>query len=400
MCYMNHYSYKNFIPYLYMFLFIGFLAYSPLLFYLLNILSLCFFSSYYANKYIRWPVVIFTTLSLIVIYASKNYYDELSSDLDVYYGVYNIVQYDFTTGIHFFGGGIEVGWPLVYYFFGKIVNLTPIHLAVTNSIFSFLLIFIWFETKIITNIKPAERGMVYFFLLLFANFFMLGFLQRQSLTVGIILFALTAKNNRNFILLIILATFFHLSSLLVGITVYLARKLSFSPKKIIILLLSLVVLRIMLIPFMEIAISVISLDVFSHKANTFTSGNFSVSTLRFLLLYLIILPFLINYKDIGLGNEKYLYNYCVLTSISIIAFVGVPLFADRIFMTGLLIYGLYFYKYFYANNKILGIMFGLFYLYIFVLEKLNLIGGLALNDSYWARYPFWNSSIFYYLSRI
>lgn len=383
-----------------MFLFIGFLAYSPLLFYLLNILSLCFFSSYYANKYIRWPVVIFTTLSLIVIYASKNYYDELSSDLDVYYGVYNIVQYDFTTGIHFFGGGIEVGWPLVYYFFGKIVNLTPIHLAVTNTIFSFLLIFIWFETKIITNIKPAERGMVYFFLLLFANFFMLGFLQRQSLTVGIILFALTAKNNRNFILLIILATFFHLSSLLVGITVYLARKLSFSPKKIIIVLFSLVALRLLLVPFLQIAISVISLDVFSHKAKTFTTGVFAISTLRYFLLYLIILPFLINYKDIRLGNAKYLYNYCVLTSLSIIAFVGISLFADRIFMTGLFIYGFYFYMYFYANNKTLGILFGLFYLYIFVLEKLNLIGGLALNDYYWARYPFLDNSIFYYLSRI
>lgn len=383
-----------------MFLFIGFLAYSPLLFYLLNILSLCFFSSYYANKYIRWPVVIFTTLSLIVIYASKNYYDELSSDLDVYYGVYNIVQYDFTTGIHFFGGGIEVGWPLVYYFFGKIVNLTPIHLAVTNTIFSFLLIFIWFETKIITNIKPAERGMVYFFLLLFANFFMLGFLQRQSLTVGIILFALTAKNNRNFILLIILATFFHLSSLLVGITVYLARKLSFSPKKIIIVLFSLVALRLLLVPFLQIAISVISLDVFSHKAKNFTTGVFAISTLRYFLLYLIILPFLINYKDIRLGNAKYLYNYCVLTSLSIIAFVGISLFADRIFMTGLFIYGFYFYMYFYANNKTLGILFGLFYLYIFVLEKLNLIGGLALNDYYWARYPFLDNSIFYYLSRI
>lgn len=397
---MNQYSFKNFIPYLYISLFIGFLAYSPFLFYLFNILCLCFFSSYYANKYIRLPVVFLTTFSLIVIYASKNYYDELSSDLDIYYGVYNIAQYDFTKAIHFFGGGLEVGWPLVYHFIGKVINLTPIQLAVTNSIVSFLLVIIWFERKIITKITPVDRGIVYFFLLLFANFLMLGFLQRQALTLGIILFALTAKNNRNFILLIILATFFHLSSLVVGITVYLARKLSFSTKKIIILLLSLVVLRILLIPFMEIAISVISLDVFSHKANTFTSGNFSVSTLRFLLLYLIILPFLINYKDIGLGNEKYLYNYCVLTSISIIAFVGVPLFADRIFMTGLLIYGLYFYKYFYANNKILGIMFGLFYLYIFVLEKLNLIGGLALNDSYWARYPFWNSSIFYYLSRI
>lgn len=375
-------------------------GYIPFLFLISCLLFLCFGSFVFDNKFLRLIFIALVSFYIIIVFASRNYFDELDSDLSIYHHFFSLLQIKLEYGLNVFGGGIEVGWPLLYWFVGIFFNLQPIHLAIINTIFSIFLVLLWFERKTIPYINKKEKGILYFFVFLFSNFLMLGFLQRQSLTLGILLFALTSKNNRNLIFFIIIASLFHLSSILVGLLIFLARNINFTKSRIFYILGIILVARFFIVPLLIFLISFIGLDVFTHKANTFISGEFSISTLRYFILYLCLFPVLLHPQSFNKIEDKYLYNYAVLTTICIIAFVGIPLFADRIFMIGLLIYGLFYYKFFFTKYKRLGICFALLYLIIFILEKLNVIGSLALGDTFWSRYNFWDMNFLYYLERL
>lgn len=381
-------------------LFVLLIGYSPFLFLVLCLLFLCFGSFFFNNKFLRLIFIALVSFYFIIVFASRNYFDELDSDLSIYYHFFSLLQIKLEYGLNVFGGGAEVGWPLLYWFVGIFFDLKPIHLAIINTLFSISLVLFWFERKIVPYINEKEKGILYFFVFLFSNFLMLGFLQRQSLTLGILLFALTSKNNRNLIFFIIIASLFHLSSILVGLLIFLARNITFTKKNIFYIISIIIVARFFIVPLLTFLISFIGLGFFTHKANTFISGDFSISTLRYFVLYLCLFPVLLHPQYFNRVEDKYLYNYAVLTTICIVAFVGIPLFADRIFMIGLLVYGLFYYKFFFTKYKRLSICFALLYLIVFMLEKLNLIGSLELGDTFWSRYNFWDVSFLYYLERL
>ena len=374
--------------------------FSPLICFIMGMLTLFLLSPFMKIGLIRVFTVFLVALQLLIIFGSRNYYDELSSDLNVYYGVYQIVNNDIKSGLSFFGGGLEIGWSLLYWVVGRFLTLEPIQLALVNSIISFLLIFIWMEKIVIPNVNINERGIIYFFFLLFANFIMFGFLQRQSLTLGFLLFALTARKTRTLVFLVFIASLIHLSSIPIGITIYLARKINFTPKKMIILIIVLIILRLTIVPILIAIMSIISFDVVSHKLQGFSENGFNISTLRYFILYLCLLPFLFKERKFDTVNERYIYNYAIVSTLAIVAFVGVALFADRIFMVALVIYGIFYYKYVYLDNKVIGLLLALTYLFLFILEKNNIIGSLALGDTFWSRYDYWGEDVFYYLKRL
>ena len=374
--------------------------FSPLICFIMGMLTLFLLSPFMKIGLIRVFTVSLVFFQLSVIFASRKYYDELNSDLGIYYDVYHLVNNDIKSGLSFFGGGLEIGWSLLYWVVGRFLTLEPIQLALVNSIISFLLIFIWMEKIVIPTVQINERGIVYFFFLLFLNFIMLGFLQRQSLTLGLLLFALTAKKNRTLFFLVFIASFVHLSSIPIGIIIYLTRKVDFTSKKIFYLILIFIIFRLALIPILSFIMSLLSLDVVSHKLNVFSKNGFTISTLRYVILYLCLFPFLFKKYKFESLNEKYLYNYAVVSAIAIVSFIGVPLFADRIFMISLAIYGIFYYKYLYINNKLIGILLALTYLLLFILEKTNVVGSLTLGDAFWSRYNYWGNSILYYLQRL
>ena len=374
--------------------------FSPLICFIMGMLTLFLLSPFMKIGLIRVFTVFLVALQLLIIFGSRNYYDELSSDLNVYYGVYQIVNNDIKSGLSFFGGGLEIGWSLLYWVVGRFLTLEPIQLALVNSIISFLLIFIWMEKIVIPNVNKNERGVIYFFFLLFLNVIMLGFLQRQSLTLGLLLFALTAKKTRTLVFLVFIASLIHLSSIPIGIIIYISRKITLTPKKILYFIIAFVILRLTMVPILLIIMSVLSFDVVSHKLQGFSKNGFTISTLRYFILYLCLLPFLLKKHTFENLSEKYLYNYAVISAIAIMAFVGVALFADRIFMLALVIYGVFYYKYVYLDNKVIGLLLALTYLFLFILEKNNIIGSLALGDTFWSRYDYWGEDVFYYLKRL
>ena len=386
--------------YSYFSIFMMALFFSPLISYIIGMLSLLFLSPFMKIGLVRISTVSIVFLQLLVIFGSRGYYDELDSDLDIYYHVYYLVSNNLRSGLYFFGGGIEIGWPLLYWVVGKFIIMEPIQLAILNSVISFFLIFFWLEKFVIPEVNINERGVIYFFILLFINTIMFGFLQRQALTLGFLLFALTSKNNKNLIFFVLLASLFHISSIPIGIVIYLSRKVTFNRKRILLLLSVLIVIRLAIVPILLLILSIFSFDFISHKLTGFTINGFSISTLRYLTLYICLLPFLFNEREFDNKNDKYLYNYAVFATLSIIAFVGINLFSDRIFMLALVIYGVFYYKYIYINNKIVGLLLALLYFFLFLLEKNNIIGSLALGDSFWSRYDYWGEDIFYYLKRL
>ena len=381
----------------YCFLFLGLTSFFYSSLYSLIFLSaiLLFFSSFMHLKIIRYPILLLFFVDLILIYSSKNFYDELGSDLRIYYNIFNLLQYDPKAGFDFFGKNGEYGWGLLYYSIGNFFpNISQINLAILNVSISFFVIFVWIEKVVIYKVNKNEVGIFYLFVLIFLNISMLGFLQRQALTLGFLLFALTSKNNRNFIFFILVASFFHLSSIVVALFIWLSRSISFDLRKILFFFIGSIIFRILLVVIVAYVLSALGVGGITRKLINFTDAGFNITSLRYpILMFLVLIISIINinnFKNFVDRDLKSIFNFMIFSAISLVVMMGVPLFADRIFMISLIIYGIYFYFYFYKKYRILAFILFLLYFIVFLLEKLNLVGGLPLNDSYWSRYPIFN----------
>ena len=378
----------------------GAFLFSPLFLFLLTFSGLLIFSSFLHIRLLRFFIIIISFISFLIIVGSRNYYDELNYDLSIYYGVYKSLQFDFYNNVFLFGGGVEIGWPIVYWIFGGFFDLSPIQLALFNTIISLSIIILWVELKVKPLVNRNELGILYFCLFIFMNLSILGFLQRQALTIGLLLFSLTTKSNKRFLFLIFLATLFHLSSCLVAFFIYLSKNINFTKKKIIILFLSVVLFRMFfsLVIFKLLSFFTV-FDSIVHKLSFFDNIGFQISTLRYVILFFFLFLIVFVYNKVD-KNFKELYNYAVFSSVFIVAFVGIPLFADRIFMIGMLVYGIFYFLFFYRRYKLFALFFAVLYFFIFILEKTNTVGSLSLGDEYWARYDYIGETIFYYLSKI
>ena len=182
-----------------------------------------------------------------------------------------------------------------------------------------------------------------------------------------------------------------MSSIIVSVFILLSRHVKFDLRMIMIYLSGSILFRFLL-TFIAIALlSYFGVGSLTRKLENFVDGGFDITSLRYPILMLIpLIISLINIKNI---NFKYndsvsiLYNFAIISAISIIVMVGVPLFADRIFMISLIIYGVYYYLFFYKRYKILAMCLAFMYFLFFLTERLNLVGGLPMGDYYWARYP-------------
>lgn len=377
------------------------IAYSPIFGFCYNIVLFLFLSFLFSNRFLRLSLVLITVFQLILIYASRQYNDELSSDLSIYYSSFELLKVQPFEVLKQFGGGLEIGWPILYWSISTFYDLTGIQLAVLNTFLSLILIIFWIEKKIIPLVSIGEKGVIYAFFFLFINVVMLGFLQRQALTIGFLLFALTEKNNKKFLMWSLLASIFHLSSILVALIIFFIRRMDkLNYKKVFIFVVILIFFRILLIPVVDVVVNSLSIGALSHKLSGYQEAVFSISSLRFFLLNILLIFIIFIYKNKMSYELKNLYFFSITSALSIICFVGVPLFADRIFMMSFIIFGIYLYFFFFVSYKRLGLIFLLLYLLIFFLEKMNIIGSLAFGDFFWARYNYLGDTIFYYLEKI
>lgn len=386
--------------FLYIIILIVSLFFSPLFLFILSFLGLLVFSQLFNVFIFRYFFIFLTVVSLLLIIGSRNYYAELSADLMIYTHVLNFLSSDPLHAIYYFGDGFEVGWSLVYWVLNQVIDMTPIQQSLVNIILSLIIIIFWIELKIRPLVSRGELGIFYFLFFLFVNASVLGFLQRQGLTLGILLFALTSKGSLRFFLLIFLSSVFHLSSILVGLILFICRKINLTKSKILKIFAFALLLRFLFTFMISYLVSIFSsFSVVLHKLNYFTDFDFRISTLRYTILFACLLFVMFFIKNIP-ANIKPIYNFAILSSIFIVTFAGVPLFADRIFMISMVIYGVFYYLFFYINNRLFAIVFAFIYFIVIALERFNVIGGLAVGDFYWARYDYIGDYIFYYLDRI
>ncbi len=369
--------------------------FSPLLCFLLTIFILIFYTPFISNLY-RRALFFVGMLSLTYIFGSRSYVDELGADLTIYYNAFNIIKnnnnfLEIIFDFKIFGNGLEVGLICLYKLYSILFNsVTPIDLSVYNIIVSGIGLIIWYEIYGIKNIPPTYRAVCVAFILSFLSVSTFGYLQRQSLATVFILFALEMTKKRYIILFTILATFCHLTSfpIIMIWKFFLNKKLTislFMKSAIVIVLLRFLFDSIIMLLFKAgFAKAVFYLDVIDST---------TIASVRFLILiFLLLITNLIFFKDKG---SKWKAPITIL-SFFYIAFLGIPLFSERISFIFLYLYGYFLFVTLYRQLFKPLILLLIIYSFYFTLEKVNIIA--MPMDAFWLRYPIFSFEPFYYLN--
>ena len=369
--------------------------FSPLLCFLLTIITLIFYTPFISNLY-RRTLFCIGVLSLTYIFASRSYVDELGADLSVYSSVFNTIKnndnfLDIIFDFKIFGNGLEIGLICLYKLYSILFDsVTPIDLSVYNIIVSSLGLIIWYEIYGTKYIPPIYRAACVAFILSFVSVSNFGYLQRQSLATVFILFAIGVTKKRYTILFAILATFCHLTSL----PIIIVWKF-FLNKKLTIKLFIKSVVVIILSRFLFDSIILLLFKAGFAKALFYLEmiDSTSIASVRFLILvFLLLITNLIFFKD----NVSKWKTPITILSFFYIVFLGIPLFSERISFVFLYLYGFFLFVTLYKQLFKALIYLLIVYLFYFTLEKVNII--TMPMDAFWSRYPIFSFEPFYYLN--
>lgn len=369
-----------------------FIAFSPIISFFLSICTLLIFSNI-SNKYINFLLSIIAILSLILIFASRNYTDDLEHDLSIYYNVFqNFANGDYSD-FFMFGSGIEIGWTSLYFLVARIIpNITAIQLSLIHcSLCCFLLlIFMFFYIyKVVPN---KDQGLVSALIILFLSVTTLGYLQRQAVSTLLLIFMIVSSDKKKTIFFYILAVLFHSSALPLGAIYLFLRNRYFNYVKLIVIILMFLLVRVSFYAVIELIINNINISFITHKLHYFLIAEPSISSKRFLILLfpLLFSSVFINY------NNKVLYfwrSVMQFSCISYLAMLTIPLLSERLNFILLYLYGFFIYIYI-QKYKQIGYFFIFLYLIFFISEKT----GLIIDENlFWQRFDIFSFEPFYYI---
>jgi wzy len=371
-----------------------FLPFSPMISFLLSVFVLILYSPFLEN-YNRVLLTVIGFFSLIYIFGSRLYIDEIGADLTAYYNAFLIIEKkpleNVLFGFLIFGGGLEFGIVLLYKLYSIIFsNITAIDLSIYNKIICSIGLIIWYECFGQKRIPQGYKGACVAFILMFVSVTTFGYLQRQALATVFILFALEMKKKRYIFLFTVLACIFHLTSLFIVIIwkYLLSKKVT---RKIVIkgaiILLS---IRIIFTAFILLA-GPFGINKILYYAQEM--DKFAIISYRFLiLLFLLLSVNLLLIKDISSKWKTPIIILCMFHFI----FLGIPMLSERINFIFLYLYG--YFLFITTYKKIFKSLFILLIIYsfYFTLEKTNII--TMPIDAFWSRYPVFSFEPFYYLN--
>ena len=231
------------------------------------------------------------------------------------------------------------------------------------------------------------------FFLLFFSVQMSGFLQRQALATIILLFAISQKKSRNFYLLTLLATFFHITSLVLCVLFRYVLRKDFHTNSFLKVFIIVLLFRVSFPYIVQQLIGLGGIIPGMEKLYQFSEISFSIASARYAILVVLLL--IINvffYKKINSYWKKFIIVSCVFYLI----FLGIPLFSERIFFILLYLYGYFLFVSMKELSIKVAVLFSFIYLSLFVVEKLN--GLQTLYDPFWQRYPVSSIVPFYYFN--
>ncbi|MFJ1322476.1 EpsG family protein [Capnocytophaga canis] len=366
--------------------------FSPLITFLFSIFSLLFYSVFLSG-YIRRALSFLSIISLVYIFGSREYIDELGADLTAYYNAFLIIK-DRPLGevlfsFPIFGGGAEFGIVILYKLYALFSSkITAVDISIYNTIICSIGMLIWYESFGIRKIPKEYRSACMAFILIFISVTTFGYLQRQAIATVFVLFALEMKKNKYVILFTLLACIFHLTSLFVIFIWRFLLKRKLTIRFVLICFLSMVFFRFF---FSYVMILFAPLGINKILFYVEMLNSFHIISYRFLiLLFLLLLMNLVLFREQVSQWKTPIVILCMFH----IIFIGVPMLSERINFIFLFLYGYFLFVTLY--KKMLKALYVLFmvYAFYFTLEKTNIIK-LPI-DAYWLRYPMFSFEPFYY----
>ncbi|EGR3967134.1 ABC transporter ATP-binding protein [Vibrio cholerae] len=377
--------------------------FSPIVSYFLTILFLILFNKDLSKlDLLRVLYVLVVAYSLLLIYSSRSFEDELMNDLSRYFYEYVKMTKMDVEQYKIFGDGLEVGYHVLYtavaYF---LPNIEPIDLAICNVVITLMLFYVWIEKYLFLNNEyKNDKAIICALIFIFFAFVSMGYLQRQALSIVFLLYALSARSFVSFLIFSSLSTVFHLTSLpLIILYKLLARvRLSFSRM----LFFSIVFILAFLL-FRYYFYGLISLIMGSgisipgiHKLNLYSEFNFMVLSVKNVILNLLLLSMLVlNWSRVDL----FWRNVILFSMLTYFVFLGVPLLSERINFILFFLYGFFFYLVSIktSNNMLNRRLYISFILLYFSIDCFKSVVMATSGDyEYWSKFDFIGYYPFYY----
>lgn len=159
---------------------------------------------------------VFLSIAVILSGAFLNGDIQLFYDFGTYYGVFShIANNDLKSALSFFGSGIELALPTVYWVWLKIFGkLAPQHFVMLQIICTASLFYIWLEVYGIKKVAKHQKALCVAITLIYFDFWMSGFGVRQIVASIFMLYALSARSANASWVFFIISVLFHTSSLI------------------------------------------------------------------------------------------------------------------------------------------------------------------------------------------
>ncbi len=254
--YNEHSSYLVFLYFVPLIL----VPFSPFYSYMIAVFLMIGLSRYITKEY-RILLGLILVFDIAVIYGSKVYFNtatDFDDDFSRYYQNYLDIYDGIENAMFAWGGGFEIGLPLFYKILSLIFpRLLPQSVLFLTALSVGLLFYIWLEVYAIKLFKPYQRAALVAFAM-FIDVFMESIgLTRQCFSSVFLLYAIFSKNIPHKLLFFIIASFFHISAILVFAGFYCLR---YFPK------VSLFIFTILLVVFIQDSSGLNSM--FNATANT------------------------------------------------------------------------------------------------------------------------------------
>lgn len=365
------------------------IMFSPFILFCALIFILLFFPFNVIGE-LRLLISLICYYCLFFIFFSKDYSYASAPDYLIYFQASSILkQSNFNEIFLLFPG--EIGWPIIYWFINKIgFNTESINnVSFYNTLISLVIFVFWFELHALKLVDKKYQSIVTATNILFISFITLGFLQRQAISVAILLFAISNYNNKKFYIYLFLSSIFHNTSLIVGLLYKFLIKINLTKLKIFFIFLLLLFVRVF---FLEFIYFFDSIGIFPGKSEFYSGLNeFKVVSFRIAMYGLLLFFFTIFlYRNI----DNYMKNIIIFSSITFICFLGVNLVSER--FNFIFLYCLGFFLSILLIPKYIKVLLiiDLIVLLLFVFEKFGFVNG---DFMFWELYDWIGNKPFYYL---
>ena len=352
---------------------------SPFLFFILSIFFLMFIN-FEKVDILRRVLSLLIVFSLIFIYSSIDFSSSETQDYYIYYQANEIIKFEKIKNILNWPFKTEFGWGVIFWLIHKLgFNINTINqVAIINFSLSLILFYIWFEKYGIKSVDESYRGIATASVYLFISVITLSFLQRQSLSVIALLFAISNTKNNKFYLYTFIASIFHITSLPVAILYKFLINKNISKIFFIYVFLFMIFVRLTFINILNV---ISNIELIQDKVGFYLAiDGFSIVSLRLALYTLLLAGITFFYvKDV----EHRFKNIIIFVSICSLCLLGINLASERINFITIYLYGYFLFLMLYRKNLYLLLFINIIFLIIFVYER----SGLFINPAnLWVNY--------------